>query len=317
MQHDPEPLQKEAPPQYRHKARPFIIAAAIIIAVLHALLLPSPKHGYTDGDGSFGSKDGTGAGSNDTGTAGTSTTQSPEPDGGNAPDADNSPSTGDDGTQGITEHVIPAEPEKPTLAKDNLKPAPTSKGSKAGTGSGKGFYGRSIDGNQNILFIVDHSGSMGTTSPEGKSRLEVLKINLLRSIREAANKENPKSIASKAPKGTFAIFVFDCSYQAFPENSTLPFASTSSISKAQQFINDIDIGGGTNFRGVWAAAIPFIKKHHINTVYFLTDGEGEDILDMLKALPKRTTVHTFAIGTKSDLLKNIAKAHHGTYSVKF
>lgn len=80
-------------------------------------------------------------------------------------------------------------------------------------------------------------------------------------------------------------------------------------------------GGSTNMLMAWRKILELTKHGQLDTVYFLSDGDpsdcsAEELTRLLTRLPKDVTVHCFAIGLDSPLLREIAAAHNGNYVVR-
>ena len=63
-------------------------------------------------------------------------------------------------------------------------PPPKAAPGKPGNGAG-GFYGVEVRAEKRVVFLVDVSGSMGAVTPEGGSRLDVMKRELRRAVGSA------------------------------------------------------------------------------------------------------------------------------------
>ena len=94
------------------------------------------------------------------------------------------------------------------------------------------------------------------------------------------------------------------------------------MKKAKDFIKKLGAGGGTYMQTAWIAALKLIKKHKIDTVYFLTDGEPGDNFDekwLKQAVRKQLgssslKINCITIGDYGkDLMKKIARNHHGSF----
>lgn len=171
---------------------------------------------------------------------------------------------------------------------------------------------------QNVLFIVDISGSMFySRTQEGKSCIEVLVIQLKATIQ---SQKKAKS------KGKYAIIAFDDRSYRFPEDqrfSQLLFRSERDYREAEAWIDQLQHrnGGGTALYPALELAIKMIKEKTIKVdmIYLLTDGspgdnkQEEDYISLLKNLPDKVRINTISIGRNSPLLMKIAKEFKGKY----
>lgn len=178
--------------------------------------------------------------------------------------------------------------------------------------SGKrGFYGQEVSGSKRIVFLVDLSGSMGSTTQEGVSRLHVLKRELLQAIRPSKD-ETP-------PVGAFRIIAFESDCRLYPDSGSCRFRDRRMLQKIERAINSWEPGGNTAMLRGWEQLFAFLEKTRVDTVFFLSDGEptdcsDENLLTRLEALPQRLIVNCISVGKRSELLKEIAKRHNGRYS---
>lgn len=167
---------------------------------------------------------------------------------------------------------------------------------------------------ENVLFIVDISGSMHTGTAENLSRLEVLKIQLKRAISSQANLKS---------RGKYGIIAFNDQkfYCPGEGKEQLRFYSRQDCKTAEQWINQMDNlpGGGTDLYPALLLAVRLMqeKKIKVDTIYLLSDGavasNSQVYIDLLKKAPKKIKVHTICIGDSSQLLKDIAHAFNGKY----
>jgi len=178
----------------------------------------------------------------------------------------------------------------------------------------KGFYGLEIRKNEKILFIVDTSGSMAAPSKElpGKNRLDVLKLELQRSIFEG-NKTDRKN-------GGFILLSFNSFTTAFPKKSMCSYSDSIALQQARSFIDSMACGGGTMMIPAWEHAFDICKRRGINTIYFMTDGYPGDAFDdawLQKKLKKRRLtelkINCVAVGEDRDFMRKISKMTKGQY----
>ncbi|MBO5723942.1 MAG: VWA domain-containing protein [Lentisphaeria bacterium] len=190
---------------------------------------------------------------------------------------------------------------------------PVGKSGNAGTS--KGFFGVEVGGEDKVIFLLDVSGSMATTTPDGNStRLQLVKNEMANSL-----KSGYRDAENGGKRGYFRIATFsnDCSF--FPEKKTkYYFRKRKEILDAIAFVNSLKSGGATNMRHAWGMLLPIIREQQIRTVYFLSDGEPTDcspqsLLQFLNKEFPTLKIHTFSLGMASTLLKDIAKSHNGVY----
>ena len=146
-----------------------------------------------------------------------------------------------------------------------------------------------------------------------KNRLDVLKLELLRSI--DGNIENKSSRS-----GGFTILAFHSTTEAFPKNRVCRYDDSHGIKKAKKFIDELRPAGGTMMAAAWKLALKLCKKQGIDTVYFMTDGFPGDNFNE-KWLAKELKHHRLtelkincvAVGSDHQFMKNIAQSNHGKY----
>ncbi len=312
-----------------HRSRPFLIVAlAIILLLLFALLSPPIANGGT-GHGSAGAGTGSGVHGHTDNGAGASgkdadSTQHPETpsdDESSAMSFANQPvpidnatavTANEPGLQAILQELQNQPSSVPSLVAENIQSAsqPTSAPGRRG-----GFLGVEVNAGKKMLFIVDTSGSMASQSPEQISRLELLKKELINSLRQASR--GPR----KKYGGSFRIIAYDSSVRVFPETGQLKFAASDSLPKAERFVEALISSGGTDMLLAWGTAEPLISETGIQVVYFLSDGEVDDsvakeLLTFLQQLPKNLVINTFSLGVSSKLMQQIAEQHRGKYVEK-
>jgi len=302
-----------------HRSRPFlIIALAMMLLLLFALLSP-PIAGSGSGHGSADAGPGNGNGRGNANNAPVSATT---PDrAGTAVDqenhsvpADNSPTvaTNAPGLTAILQELQNQSPIVPSLAAEKIQSASQAT---SAPGSRSGFLGVEVNAGKKMLFIVDTSGSMASQSPEHASRLDLMKEELITSIRQASH--DPR----KKYGGSFCIIAYASAVQAFPEEGRLRFSASDSLPKVERFVDALTASGGTDMLLAWETAEPLITGTEIQVVYFLSDGEVDDsiaseLLTFLQRLPKKLVINTFSLGVSSELMRQIAGQHRGKYVEK-
>ena len=182
-----------------------------------------------------------------------------------------------------------------------------------------GFYGVEVRSGKRVVFLVDVSGSMGAGTPEGGSRLEVMKRELKQAVSSAAGSAN--RIGAARESGSFRVWAFSSGLQFFPEREPCRFRDRSAVGRLNRFADSLGAGGSTNMLMAWKKILELTEREPVDTVYFLSDGDPSDCSEaelrrLLTRLPKDMVVHCFAIGRNSPLLREIAAAHSGRYVVR-
>ena len=187
----------------------------------------------------------------------------------------------------------------------------TGSGSPAGTSAG--FFGVEITGSS--IFLLDISGSMASSSAEGRSRLDLVKQEM-----ENTLKSKYKDALKRKSNDRFRIVCFSSDCIFFPEKdyAGFKFASVEQVGAAIDFVKKLSPNGGTEMKHAWDLIIPILRRDEIKAVYFLSDGEPTDcspdgLLAQLKAEVPKLTIHTISMGKPSPLLQSIAKQHNGQY----
>ena len=187
----------------------------------------------------------------------------------------------------------------------------TGSGSPAGTSSG--FFGVEITGSS--LFLLDVSGSMASSGNEGKSRIDLVKQEMEKTL-----SSKYKDAQKRKSRDRFRIVCFSSSFSFFPDQNlgAYKFSSLREMSAAIDFIKQLSPSGSTNMKQAWDLIIPILQREEIKSVYFLSDGDPtdctpENLLAQLKAEVPKLTIHTISMGQASALLQSIAKQHNGQY----
>ena len=170
--------------------------------------------------------------------------------------------------------------------------------------------------NENVLFVVDVSGSMSSLTSEQIPRIEVLKLQL-KAILSLQRKNNSS--------GKYGILAFSDDTTYFPAAGTqMRFNSKTDLEKSGKWIDQLDKlpRGGTRIFDALEKSLAMArnKAMSIDSIYLLTDGDPTDIRDVnayisliKKSLPKKVKIHTISIGIDSNLLREIAKHGNGRY----
>ena len=178
-------------------------------------------------------------------------------------------------------------------------------------------YGK--DKNEKIIFIIDLTGSMGTQTPEGLSRIEAMKKELISMLTL-----RPQKSGEETARGSFFLVEYESSVKYFPpEKSLYPFNSILHVETALRHIEKLTANGGTSMGAAWNAVFGLTDENEINTIFFLTDGEPTDcteadVLRMVNAWnsKRKIQINCIAIGRESNLLRRLAKENRGVYRVR-
>ncbi|QYK01164.1 Ig-like domain-containing protein [Shewanella psychrotolerans] len=154
--------------------------------------------------------------------------------------------------------------------------------------------------NYNIAFILDSSGSMGST------QIHTAKEQLLQVFNTL------KASVGTETSGTVNVLLvdFDSGSKA---NIAVDLADTDAITKLSNVLDSIDDDGNTNYEAAFETAIDWFNNGSAasnsgtNLTYFITDGETNNYNYNVDADPKDVLVYDFPIGesldkTLSDLL---------------
>lgn len=172
-------------------------------------------------------------------------------------------------------------------------------GSGTGNGSGSGFFEIETAGTK-FVYVLDGSGSMTEPHSEARTRLDRVKIELVRSIGGLA--------------GDMQFFVVFFNRLAVPMPAAkLQMATGANKQKYLEWVVKVKGGGGTDPRPALKQALELRP----DVIYFLTDGIfKDDVADEVTRLNTRgVAIHTFCFGDASGeaLLQAIARRNHGTY----
>lgn len=173
-------------------------------------------------------------------------------------------------------------------------------GAGAGDGNGAEFFELRTAGTK-FVYVLDGSGSMTEPHSEARSRLERVKIELLRSI------------GGLAAEMEFFVIFFNQNAIPMPAEK-LQRATLENKRKYLEWCVKIKGGGSTDPR----EAVKQALKLEPDVIYLLTDGVFvENIAGLLRRENTRgIAVHTFCFGDASSeaQLKDIASQNHGTYT---
>ena len=298
----------------------WLVAIALLLILCPKIKTGAGNHG-SGSQGVMSTQDGDGAGAMEGADVPSNTLQDAADANPESPQESNpAPSQSTDNTQGKT------PPPPMTLPNENVRhfgtPSANAPVVRKG-GSNKGFFGVDVGENEgNLLFLLDVSGSMGGLSSENITRLDLLKKELTRLLREtsAHHKNQPKpttGFRNLNSKGTFQIIQFsDTPVRCPPSGQIFNFDDDTDINTAISHIKKLELMGGTHFLSAWQMVEKLHKSMRIDTVFFLSDGEDNSLTpDWINTHLPHIRIHTFSMGTSSQLLQTIATQHNGTYTI--
>ena len=172
-------------------------------------------------------------------------------------------------------------------------------GSGTGNGSGSGFFDLETAGTK-FVYVLDGSGSMTEPHSEARTRLDRVKLELVRSIGGLA--------------GDMQFFVVFFNRVAVPMPAAkLQMATGTNKQKYLEWVVKVQGGGGTDPRPALKQALELRP----DVIFFLTDGVFDDkVADEVTRLNTRgVSIHTFCFGDVSGeaLLQAIARRNQGMY----
>lgn len=173
-------------------------------------------------------------------------------------------------------------------------------GSGAGGQSSLGFFGAAEPG-KSYAFVLDGSRSMNYPHDgEWKSRMKLLKAELVRSI------------GKLGPDNRFFIIFFNSEPRPMPSRRLEP-AIPQSQKRFLQWAIEQKADGETKP----ASALRLALKLKPDVIYFLTDGQFEPKFRriLMKIRQDRTVIHTYAMGNDDSekVLRELAAANGGKY----
>lgn len=168
-----------------------------------------------------------------------------------------------------------------------------------GSGSGLEFFNTAVTATK-VVYVIDSSGSMKEPHSEARSRLDRLKMELVRSI-------------GSLPDATeFYVIFFNLKAVPMPAES-LQRATRENKLRYLNWVVKLRGGGGTDPREAVKQALE-LKP---DVIYLLTDGVFDDkVPDELTSLNQgRVAIHTFCLGdaTGEAMLNDIANRNRGVY----
>jgi hypothetical protein len=172
-------------------------------------------------------------------------------------------------------------------------------GSGRGDGTGSQFFDMETAGTK-FVYIIDGSASMGEPHSEARTRLERVKLELVRSI------------GGLPEQMQFFVIFFNRKSFPMPAEKMQP-ATLDNKRKYLEWCRNIRGGGGTDPREALKKGLELQP----DVIYFLTDGifKGEVVSEVTKLNTRGVAIHTFCFGDAAGegLVKSIAQKNHGVY----
>lgn len=172
-------------------------------------------------------------------------------------------------------------------------------GDGVGNGSGSQFFELETAGTK-FVYVLDGSGSMTEPHSEARTRLERVKIELIRSI------------GGLPEQMEFFVIFFNRFSVPMPAEKLQP-ASLANKRKYLEWCMKVKGGGGTDPRAALKQALDLQP----DVIYLLTDGVFDDdaVAEVTRQNTRGVSIHTFCFGDAAgeNLLKNIADKNNGTY----
>lgn len=168
-----------------------------------------------------------------------------------------------------------------------------------GDGSGSQFFELSTAGAK-FVYVLDGSGSMTEPHSEARTKLDRVKIELVRSI-------------GGLPAGMEFYVIFFNRHAVPMKARELQPATLDNKKKYLEWVVKVQGGGGTDP----SEALKLALDLKPDVIYLLTDGVFDDKVtgEITKLNTRGVAIHTFCFGNASgeSLLQDIARKNHGTY----
>ena len=172
-------------------------------------------------------------------------------------------------------------------------------GDGVGNGSGSQFFDLDTAGTK-FVYVLDGSASMTEPHSEARTRLERVKIELVRSI------------GGMPEEMKFFVIFFNRNSVPMPAEK-LQVATLDNKRKYLEWCTRVKGGGGTDPR----AALKRALELEPDVIYLLTDGvfNPAAIDEVTRQNTRGVAIHTFCFGDAAgeSLLKSIAQKNNGTY----
>jgi HEAT repeat protein len=191
--------------------------------------------------------------------------------------------------------VVPEEMPERKVRKDGRRTVAT-------------FYGVPVESDR-VVFVIDHSGSMGTRRAEGGTEFDKAVAETL-------------EVAAKLESGAkLNVILFESAVTRWKKG--LVPVSRGSRAALKGYLRKKGERGGTNLFDALEMAL---LTKDVDSIYLLSDGspnEGkyvrsEDILRAVRDINRirRITIHCIALGYDPGLLRDLAAQSGGTYTRK-
>jgi von Willebrand factor type A domain len=168
-----------------------------------------------------------------------------------------------------------------------------------GNGSGSQFFELSTIGAK-FVYVLDGSGSMTEPHSEARTKLDRVKIELVRSI-------------GGLPAGMEFYVIFFNRHAVPMKARELQPATLDNKQKYLEWVVKVQGGGGTDP----SEALKLALELKPDVIYLLTDGvfDGKVTGEVTKLNTRGVAIHTFCFGNASgeSLLQDMARRNHGTY----
>ncbi len=166
------------------------------------------------------------------------------------------------------------------------------------------FYGMEVTG-ENIMFVLDRSGSMSSSTKSYPSRLDQLKAEF-------------SQMMDGIPDGTnLGLILFP--HAVYPKKG-IDTVDAKCREQIKNYIKDLTPTGGTPTGAAMTYLFENIAdKKQIDTIYLLSDGSPdtppEEVRQLIKGLnsSKFIQINTISIGDDSQFLKDVAADNNGSY----
>jgi|SRR5579872_3991525 len=172
-------------------------------------------------------------------------------------------------------------------------------GEGAGDGSGSQFFELATAGTR-FVYVIDGSGSMTEPHKEARSKLDRVKIELIRSI-------------GGLPFEMEFFVVFFNDHAVPMKAKTMQPATGDNKQRHLEWVAKVQGGGSTDPR----EALKLALELRPDVIYLLTDGvfDPKVAAEVTKLNRRGVSIHTFCFGNASSesLLQDIARKNHGTY----
>ena len=168
-----------------------------------------------------------------------------------------------------------------------------------GNGSGSQFFELATAGTK-FVYVIDGSGSMTEPHKEARSKLDRVKIELIRSI-------------GGLPFEMEFFVVFFNNHAVPMKAKSLQPATGDNKQRHLEWVAKVQGGGNTDPRD----ALKLALELRPDVIYLLTDGvfDPKVVAEVTKLNTQKVSIHTICFGNASgeSLLRDIARKNNGTY----